>query len=973
MKVKTTKKALSLFLAVLMIALAIPFTLLTVSAASYDSASVGDVLYDVNFKGDSTYNPIDGRDNWYKTNATPSDDGKSVTVEYTTEEGTGDTFDKQRARFCSTAMTAFPVNGRAYTIEFTIDSKADVGFMLDGNTGFVINPSLNRTSIGQTDWRSALADYEVYDGTGNSKQTYAIELECSDTLTGVKYYPTVYKLYVQQDNGTWKLIREVGGNVTVDGDNNGKEMASIFEWEYYGKNENYAYFYLSINRYGADENNFDADGNPVKSTVSDVKIRKGINVIDVYVEEPEEQEKEPLYTVNFNGDDTYDPVDGRGDWYKTNAQTSDDGKSVTVQYTTEKRDGASVNTKRARYCSNAMKAFPVNGRAYTIEFTIDSKADVGFMLDGNTGFVINPSLNRTSIGQTDWRSALADYEVYDGTGNSKQTYAIELECASTTSKNSGGYDAYFPTVYKLYVKQDNGTWKLIRELPYSKAEKFEWETGAEYFYLSINRYGADENNFDADGNPVTSTVSDVKIYDSIGFLPAFGLVSGASVRIDEPTGLRFTGILGKHYVDGLRKTYGEEDVTIGMLITPTDYLDGIEFTKDALDNSAALADYEYKYLEIDATTILTKGNNYEVNCTIVNILKGNYNRAFSAILYIKITDGDTVSYSYSSYNAEYNSRSVAYVASVALSDMKEEQSGDYQNTVTDVYGKTMYSPYDDDQRTLLESFSSAVTSFTVMTYNINIEANNSENILDTVKNAAPDIVGFQEDSENWKDILPALKNSGYNNVGGESNNDEYLDIYYNSEKFTEVTDGALYYKDLKNTYSDVPLNGADLSLDQDSFSTYKGRYFRYVILKDASGTQILVVNTHLHRGENSADDRLLREYQARLLKAWLDDMAAQYPNQIVLGDINDTPSENSIIELTSDGALSQARRTAFLKVDVGGTLASAGGRQSYALDHVIYRVENMKALEYSVIDNAYNGMYPSDHLPVMAKFFCCTQ
>ena len=56
MKAKTMKKALSLFLAVLMIALAIPFTLLTVSAAStsYTSANDGDVLYEVNFKGDDT-------------------------------------------------------------------------------------------------------------------------------------------------------------------------------------------------------------------------------------------------------------------------------------------------------------------------------------------------------------------------------------------------------------------------------------------------------------------------------------------------------------------------------------------------------------------------------------------------------------------------------------------------------------------------------------------------------------------------------------------------------------------------------------------------------------------------------------------------------------------------------------------------------------------------------------------------------
>ena len=960
MKAKTMKKALSLFLAVLMIALAIPFTLLTVSAAT------GDLLGTVDFSGS---NFIDGRgEHWNKTNASVSDEGKTVTVEYTDIKRNSGDENRGRARYGSNKMSDYKTAGKSYTVQFTIESAAYVGVMLDGNTGFIINPSLNTTSVGQTNVMDNMP-FETYNGTGSSKQTYAIEMTCaaetSKSYDGKLdvYAPTVYRLFVKDEiNNNWRLVREITDAAEL----------SRFEFEAGG----YDYFYFAVTRYSQDECNFDSFGNSVKSTVSNVEIYSGIDFITkgepCTITTPVKS-IEPVYTVNFNGDSTYNPIDGRDKWYKTNATPSDSGNSVTVEYTTEARTGVTVTEERARFCSTAMTAFPVNGKSYTVEFTIDSKADVGFMLDGNTGFVINPSLNRTSIGQTAWRSALADYEVYDGTGESKQTYAIELECASTTSKNYGGNDAYFPTVYKLYVQQENGTWKLIRELPYSKAEKFEWEDGYAYFYLSINRYGADENNVDSEGNPVKSTVSDVKIYEGIGFIPAIGLETGASVRLDTPTGLRFTGVLGKHYVDGLRKTYGEENVTIGMLITPTDYLNGIEFTKEALDNSAALANYEYKYLEIDATTILTKGNNYEVNCTIVNIQEANYNRAFSAILYIKITDGDTVSYSYSSYNAEYNSRSVAYVASLASSDMKETQSGDYQYSVEDVYGKTMYSPYNDDQRTLLENFSKAVTSFTVMTYNINIDATNSENVLNTVKDAAPDIVGFQEDSNNWKNILPALNDFGYNNVGGESNNDEYLDIYYNSSKFTEVSDGALYYKNLKNTYSDVPLNGADLSLDQDSFSDYKGRYLRYVVLKDASGTEILVVNTHLHRGDNSAEDRLLREYQARLLKAWLDDMAAQYPNQIVLGDINDTPSENSIIELTKDGALSQARRSAFLKVDVGGTLADAEGRKTYALDHVIYRVENMSALEYSVIDNAYNGTYPSDHLPVMAKFVCCTK
>ena len=176
------------------------------------------------------------------------------------------------------------------------------------------------------------------------------------------------------------------------------------------------------------------------------------------------------------------------------------------------------------------------------------------------------------------------------------------------------------------------------------------------------------------------------------------LVNGASVRMDEPTGLRFTGLVNKDYLDGLRAE--NDNVTVGMLITPKDYLvdNGLAFTKEALDACEAITGKAY--LEIDATTILTDGDNYKVNCAIVNVNSDNYGRAFSAILYIKI-DGEIVEYS--DFNDVFNSRSVSYVAEKAYSDLADNESTEYANEVT-VGDVVKYSPYTEEQRKVLADF-----------------------------------------------------------------------------------------------------------------------------------------------------------------------------------------------------------------------------------------------------------------------------
>ena len=235
----------------------------------------------------------------------------------------------------------------------------------------------------------------------------------------------------------------------------------------------------------------------------------------------EPQNGDLLGTVDFSGSNF---TDGRGShWNKTNAQVSDNGDSVTVEYTDDKRNDGDENRGRARYGSDQMSAYKTAGNSYTVEFTIDSKAYVGVMLDGNTGFIINPALNSTSVGQTNVMDNM-DFETYDGTGASKQTYAIEMTCAAETSKSyDGTFDVYAPTVYRLFVKDEtNNNWRLVREITdTAELSRFEFEAGGyDYFYFAVTRYQDDECNFDAENNdaPVKSTVSDVKIYKGIDFI-----------------------------------------------------------------------------------------------------------------------------------------------------------------------------------------------------------------------------------------------------------------------------------------------------------------------------------------------------------------------------------------------------------------------------------------------------------------------
>ncbi len=145
--------------------------------------------------------------------------------------------------------------------------------------------------------------------------------------------------------------------------------------------------------------------------------------------------------------------------------------------------------------------------------------------------------------------------------------------------------------------------------------------------------------------------------------------SGAGVRLDHPTGLRFETRIDKAAYDAL----ASDGATLqtGTVILPTDYMpkDGI-LTKSRLDAQ------NIAYLDVvnsgwaNADTAAQDGY-YQYYGSVVDLNGGNYQRSFSAVSYLTVTKNGTSETIYSSYRAEDHSRSVAQVSILAVN------SGDY--------------------------------------------------------------------------------------------------------------------------------------------------------------------------------------------------------------------------------------------------------------------------------------------------------
>lgn len=202
--------------------------------------------------------------------------------------------------------------------------------------------------------------------------------------------------------------------------------------------------------------------------------------------------------------------------------------------------------------------------------------------------------------------------------------------------------------------------------------------------------------YDANGNGKADSGEDYYFYTAFAATNSTysgSLLNGASVRLREDAGIRFT----TNYTDAqITALHAKGFITFGTIIVPTNKLASVDaFTKAALDAKGI------SYVNITSTSdgehAISGG--WQIRAALTNLNSSNYTTSFSAVGYALV--GGT--YYYTAYNTADNARTIRQIAQAALEDVKASATGEYQYPVT-ISGATKYSPYNATGWDILEAY-----------------------------------------------------------------------------------------------------------------------------------------------------------------------------------------------------------------------------------------------------------------------------
>lgn len=159
-------------------------------------------------------------------------------------------------------------------------------------------------------------------------------------------------------------------------------------------------------------------------------------------------------------------------------------------------------------------------------------------------------------------------------------------------------------------------------------------------------------------------------------------MNGASIRTNEPTGLRFEAVVDKATYESV--TAENSGKSFGAFILPKDYLTAANIT--AIENHKNQFAAVEKYLEKEDVAGELKGSVYTLKYSIADLHYYNYNRVFVGMFFIKTVGADNaVSYQYFTANAANNERSVAFVAKAAIENGSEVPNEAYDFAIAAKY------------------------------------------------------------------------------------------------------------------------------------------------------------------------------------------------------------------------------------------------------------------------------------------------
>ncbi len=220
--------------------------------------------------------------------------------------------------------------------------------------------------------------------------------------------------------------------------------------------------------------------------------------------------------------------------------------------------------------------------------------------------------------------------------------------------------------------------------------------------------------------------------------------------------------------------------------------------------------------------------------------------------------------------------------------------------------------------------------------------------VQTLINSNADIIGLQEAMHIHYDcIKEALGGYGsFIEYREECENPEGCPIFYNLSKFELLDKGSFWLSETPDRIS-------------ISWGAACYRICSYAILRQKSdGKELAVFNTHLDHVSEEA-----RVKGIRLILKKLEEFGGM--PCIIMGDLNDF--ENSVTYKSATELFDDAKYKTD-DSDSGATYHEWGELPDYEnIDYFLISKSGIEVLQYRVIRTTYDGVYPSDHYPIMIK------
>lgn len=250
-------------------------------------------------------------------------------------------------------------------------------------------------------------------------------------------------------------------------------------------------------------------------------------------------------------------------------------------------------------------------------------------------------------------------------------------------------------------------------------------------------------------------------------------------------------------------------------------------------------------------------------------------------------------------------------------------------------------------------------SLRVMSFNVRTPADTEpgrrwedrrEAMVAVIRQAHPAVIGTQEltpvQAQYLQTQLPDYRWFGQGRRGDAS--DEHMGVFYDEGLLTLVDSGDFWL----SPTPDVPgsMGWGDPYPRMVTWGLFQRR---------ADGRRFYLFNTHLPYRDQ---DEPARVHSAQLLLSRIAALPADVP-VVVTGDFNSEPGSDTWRTLTA--TLHDARGTAPKVEGPRLTFQDFGGSERRQLDWILLR--GFQATHFRTIDTRPNGLYPSDHYPVLAE------